>query len=370
VSELSAEEIAGDLSVSCTRVETYPVTFTTSFNQSLRSVFQSIGDDRDCTSVYVMADSKAMDIVQAATRVASDCGLTVLGLSGVDGNELSKSYESVMRLWREMHDAGVLRRTLILGIGGGVTCDVVGFTASTYMRGLPYALVPTTLMAQVDAGIGGKTGFNLFGQKNLIGSFYHPASVTIDTNLITDLPDRVLAAGLAEVIKVGVVGCPELFELIIDRDLAQLRTDPGLVNKIVRLAVSEKFRQLRGDPVEVGDLRRALNFGHCVGHAIEAEIGYEWLHGECVAAGMAVASRLGERMGISDPALVERLIRTIGQFGLPLHVPRELSEKVWEHLHQIARVRNGRLHVVVPSRLGRPVTLPEWPTSVPWKAVR
>jgi 3-dehydroquinate synthase len=370
VSELSVDETENELLVSCATVERYPVTFGAPFTDSLRSLFQSICDSRECTSVYIIADSKAMDSAQAAEEVASESGLSVLGTSALDGGELSKSDTSVLRLWSEMHHSGVLRRTLVLGIGGGVTCDLVGFAASTYMRGLPYALVPTTLMAQVDAGIGGKTGFNLLGQKNLVGSFYHPISVTVDTELITGLPDRVLAAGLAEVIKVGVIGCPELFELVADSDLTRLRTDPRYTSRLVRLAVSEKFRQLSRDPMEVGDLRRALNFGHCVGHAIEAECGYEWLHGECVAAGMAVASRLGARTGISDIVLVDRLLHTLRELGLPLHVPNQLAVAVWAHLDRIARVRNGSLHVVVPGRLGEPVTLPDWPASVPWEAVR
>nr|WSX53884.1 3-dehydroquinate synthase [Streptomyces sp. NBC_00974] len=369
-SRLWAGEGEDCIEVSCVRTERYSLNFGSPGTVPLRRLLADTRDQYDCSTVYFVADRACRSVLDTARNEATRSGLDTLGVSGLTGQESVKSIGSVRRIWREMSAAGVLRRTLVVGIGGGVTCDVTGFIASTYMRGVPYALLPTTLMAQVDAAIGGKTGFNLHGQKNLIGAFRHPVGVVIDPDTVRLLPDRVLANGLAEVIKVAVIGSPELFETVAATTLEEVRSDPVLAGTVVRLAVREKLRQLSRDPMEVGDLRRPLNFGHCVGHAIEAELGYSWLHGECVAAGMAVASRVGERTGHTDRALVSRILDILVRFGLPIHVPDGFDQVVWKHLARIERVRNGALHIVVPERLGTSVSLPTWPTEVAWNDVR
>lgn len=369
-SRLWAGEGEDRIDVSCVRTERYSLSFGSPGTVPLGLLLATTRDRYDCSTVYFVADQACRSVLGTARDEAAKHGLRTLGVSGLTGQESVKSIGSVRRIWREMSAAGVLRRTLVVGIGGGVTCDVTGFIASTYMRGVPYALLPTTLMAQVDAAIGGKTGVNLHGQKNLIGAFHHPVGVVIDPGTMALLPDRVIANGLAEVIKVAVIGCPELFEIVAATTLDEVRSDPALAGTVVRLAVREKLRQLSRDPMEVGDLRRPLNFGHCVGHAIEAELGYAWLHGECVAAGMAVASRLGERTGHTAPALLTRLVDTLAGFGLPVHVPDGIDQAVWKHLDRIACVRNGALHIVVPERLGSSVSLPTWPSEVAWDDVR
>ncbi|MEU8928851.1 3-dehydroquinate synthase family protein [Streptomyces sp. NPDC048409] len=368
-SRLWAGEGEDCIEVSWVRSERYSLSFGSPGSASLGRLLAATHDGYDCSTVYFVADRACRSVLDTARDEAAKSGLHALGVSVLTGQETDKSIGSVRRIWREMSAAGVLRRTLVVGIGGGVTCDVTGFIAGTYMRGVPYALLPTTLMAQVDAAIGGKTGFNLHGQKNLIGAFHHPVGVVIDPGTMELLPDRVIANGLAEVIKVAVIGSPELFETVATASLDEVRSDPVLADRVVRLAVREKLRQLSRDPMEVGDLRRPLNFGHCVGHAIEAELGYSWLHGECVAAGMAVASRLGERTGHTAPGLVIRLLETLTRFGLPIHVPGEIDQAVWKHLDRIARVRNGALHIVVPEGLGSSASLPSWPSGVTWREV-
>lgn len=317
----------------------------------------------------MVIDERASSLLPDVISQTSVSGLKLLGKSFIVGAESNKSISSVERLWRDMHETGVLRRTLLLALGGGVACDVAGFVASSYMRGIPYALVPTTLMGQVDAAIGGKVGFNLLDQKNLIGSFYQPLGIVVDTALLDALPDRVLAAGLAEVVKVGVIGCPALFDLVEDASLDKLRTHTALTRRIVELAVTEKLRHLSSDPTEVGDLRRALNFGHCVGHAIEAVLRYEWLHGECVSVGIAVACRAGERSGLTSSSVSHRVHKVLGGLGLPIYVPMEISEQVWQHLENIGNVRNGELNLVVPGEIGEALVLPQWPAAVSWEEV-
>ncbi|TYB39691.1 3-dehydroquinate synthase [Micromonospora sp. AP08] len=370
VSRLCSVEGDDEITVSWIHTEEYTLSVGSPFTVPLSQLLAAARDRYECSTVYFVADHACKSVLETAREEALTCGLATLGTSSLTGQESDKGIESVQRIWREMSSAGVLRRTLVIGIGGGVTCDITGFIAGTYMRGVLYALLPTTLMAQVDAAIGGKTGINLHGQKNLIGAFYHPIGVVIDPDAIRSLPDRVLASGLAEVIKVAVIGSPELFETVATATLGNFRSDPALAWAVVRLAIREKLRQLSRDPMEVGDLRRPLNFGHCVGHAIEAELGYDWLHGECVAAGMAVASRLGARTGHTDPDLVARVLAVLERLSLPVHVPDEVTQAVWDHLVRIERVRNGSLHIVVPKGLGATTSLPSWPAGVAWQDVR
>ncbi len=369
-SRLRFAEDDNEIAVSCIREDHYSLRFGSPYTVPLGELFDAAHQIHCCTTVYFIADGNCRWMMTNIYDEAIARGLSILGTSDLTGDESRKCSDSVTRIWAEMHRARVLRRTLVVGVGGGVACDITGFVASTYMRGVPYALLPMTLMAQVDAAIGGKTGFNELGQKNLIGTFYNPIGVVIDPDTVRSLSDRVLAAGLAEVVKVAVIGNRELFDVVATAELEEFRTDMLLAPKVIRLAIREKLRQLSGDPMELEDLRRFLNFGHCVGHAVEAELGYTWLHGECVAAGMAVASRLGVRTGHADAADVSRIIDSLTRLGLPVNIPEEVAPAVWNHLDRIVRVRNGALHIVVPRRIGACTSLPAWPTEIAWEDVR
>src|SRR5207302_4537998 len=212
----------------------------------------------------------------------------------------------------------------LVALGGGVVGDLAGFAASIYLRGIPFVQVPTTLVAQVDASIGGKTGVNHLLGKNLIGTFYQPKLVLIDPGALRTLPPREYRAGLAEVIKYGVIADAEFFEFL-ERGMAQiLKLEPAALHRVIRTSCAIKAAVVVEDERE-GDRRRILNFGHTVGHALETLGGYRrYTHGEAVAIGMVVAARLAERLGLADTSVGMRIRALVERTGLRPTFPRAL----------------------------------------------
>jgi 3-dehydroquinate synthase len=257
---------------------------------------------------------------------------------------------------------GLDRRSLVLALGGGVVGDLAGFAAAVYMRGIAFAQLPTTLLAQVDASVGGKTAVDLDGGKNLVGAFHQPAFVLADVTTLATLPARELAAGLAEVIKTGMIGDAELFELVESRAAAlgadlpgSAASDPGLWTEIVRRSVAVKAGVVSRDEHEHGE-RALLNLGHTVGHAIEAEAGYgPVLHGEAVGLGLIAACRVGAVLEMTDPGLERRVIRVLAALGLPTDLDRWLPPARTGVLERTSadKKRAGKmLRYVVPGPLG------------------
>lgn len=218
--------------------------------------------------------------------------------------------------------AGADRQTVIFALGGGVVGDMAGFAAACYMRGVPFVQVPTTLLAQVDSSVGGKTGVNHPLGKNMIGAFYQPARVICDLNTLDSLPAREYAAGLAEIVKYGPIADMAFFDWLEDNTQALRQRDRAALRVAVRRSCEIKAWVVAQDEREAG-LRAILNFGHTFGHAIETGLGYgAWLHGEAVAAGMVMAAELSLRLGCCDAELVQRLRRLLRQLDLPVHAPR------------------------------------------------
>ena len=214
------------------------------------------------------------------------------------------------------------RGTVIFALGGGVVGDMAGFAAACYMRGVPFVQVPTTLLAQVDSSVGGKTGINHPLGKNMIGAFYQPNRVICDLGTLQTLPSRELSAGLAEVIKYGPIADPAFLDWIEANMDALMKREPATLGYAVRRSCEIKARVVAADERESG-LRAMLNFGHTFGHAIETGLGYgQWLHGEAVACGMVMAARLSQRLGLVDTAFVQRLTLLIQAAGLPVTAPR------------------------------------------------
>jgi 3-dehydroquinate synthase len=247
------------------------------------------------------------------------------------------------------------RQTAIVALGGGVVGDLAGFAAATYQRGVPFIQVPTTLLAQVDSSVGGKTAINHPRGKNMIGAFHQPLVVLADMDTLATLPDRELRAGLAEVIKHGAIRDAGFFawlESSIERLLAR---DPAALAHVVKRSVEIKAAVVAADERESGE-RALLNFGHTFGHAIEAGVGYgNWLHGEAVGAGMAMAADLSARLGLLDGASVERLRRVLERAGLPIAGPRLDADRYVELMAIDKKVRDGRTPFVLLSRLGAAV---------------
>jgi 3-dehydroquinate synthase len=235
--------------------------------------------------------------------------------------EAFKTWQTLNLIFDALLQNGCDRKTVLFALGGGVVGDMTGFAAASYMRGVPFVQVPTTLLAQVDSSVGGKTAINHPLGKNMIGAFYQPVLVVCDIDTLATLPARELSAGLAEVIKYGPIADMSLMDWLEEHMDALRAGDRNLLAVAVKRSCEIKARVVAADETEQG-LRAILNFGHTFGHAIEAGMGYGvWLHGEAVGCGMVMAARLSQGLGLVDAAFVQRLTRLIERAGLPIIAP-------------------------------------------------
>jgi 3-dehydroquinate synthase len=273
----------------------------------------------------------------------------------VDDGEEHKSLASLSTTWDRLLGSGIERGTPLVALGGGVIGDLGGFAAATLLRGLPVVQLPTTLLAQVDAAIGGKTGINHPRGKNLIGAFHQPRFVIADVDTLATLPRRELVAGLAEVIKYGVIGDADLFADIERRLEDLLRLDRDLLVRVVATSCRQKAAVVSGDEREVTGLRATLNFGHTVGHAIEAVTDYRrFLHGEAVAIGMVAAASVSRALGICDGDAVARIRAVTGRTGLPTEVPGDLDRgALAEAMRADKKSQRGTIRFVALETIGR-----------------
>ncbi len=276
-------------------------------------------------------------------------GAAVLTLPGGEENKRLSHLED---LAGQMLDAGADRDSLVIAFGGGIVCDMAGFLAAIFMRGIPVIQVPTTLLAQVDASVGGKTGVNLIRGKNLIGSFHQPRAVLIDPSFLATLPEREYRAGLYEVIKCAVIASPSLFQLLHDRRDAVLAREPSVADALIAECVQIKAEVVSADERESG-LRRILNFGHTVGHAIEAETQFSrFLHGEAVALGMRGAVHLAHARGTLPASDTGAILELIAEYG-PVPPTDGISvEAVFRRLASDKKSRMGQVHFVLPISIG------------------
>jgi 3-dehydroquinate synthase len=300
----------------------------------------------------------------------SEYGLEVATLL-FGGGEERKTRTQKRRLEDEMLRQGLGRDSVVIALGGGVTCDVAGFLAATYERGVPWVALPTTLLAMVDASVGGKVAVNTAHGKNLIGAFHQPSRVHCDTGFLQTLPDRELRSGLAEVAKAafleGEVRTARLRELarpVQDRDGSALA-------ETIEAAVRLKARVVEQDE-EDRDYRHVLNFGHTLGHAIEAAADYTLRHGEAVAIGMVLETQLAEQAGIAQKGLAREVGRLLQKLGLPTLLPGDLDPgAVHARLHADKKVREGRVRFALLERFGRPHKGPDgWSVEIGEPAVR
>jgi len=236
----------------------------------------------------------------------------------IGSGEAIKNLNTVKGIYEKLLELEVDRSCFILGIGGGVVCDIAGFVASTYLRGLRFGLVPSTLLSQVDAGVGGKNGVNLGGYKNMVGTFNQPQFVICDTDLLKTLPQREILSGLAEIVKHAAIGNENLFSYLEENWGKALRLEPEVIEKLVYDSVVIKASIVNRDEKEKGE-RRKLNFGHTFGHAIEKASGVS--HGEAVSAGMVLASALSRKRGYLSSKDTERIQALLEQLKLPARLP-------------------------------------------------
>ena len=268
----------------------------------------------------------------------------------VPDSEAGKSFASFQKLLDWLGAAGFTRNDLVVAVGGGAVTDLSGFVASSWLRGIDWVAVPTTLAAMVDAAVGGKTGINSEYGKNLIGSFYSPISVLVDTSWLDSLSDRDFAAGLAEVIKSGFIADREIVDLLTDKDLADVRDDKSLTLELITRTVAVKAKVVSGDFRESFD-REILNYGHTLGHAIELQSRYSLRHGECVSIGLVFAAQLANQVGI----LSDELTNLHGQILAKLSLPVTYELKYWPELRAAMSIdkksRSGTLRFVAISEI-------------------
>jgi 3-dehydroquinate synthase len=271
-------------------------------------------------SCAVIADSNvAAHYGSSVLQSLRAAGITATLLTFPAG-ERSKTRETWARLTDELTAAGYGRDSCVIALGGGVTGDLAGFVAATYLRGVPLVQVPTTLLAMVDAAIGGKTGVDTGMGKNLVGAFHHPASVMIDPAVLGTLPAEVLEEGFAEVVKHAAISDAQHFAWV-DRNAAALRAgEPATLDALLPVTIAIKARVVTSDPLEHG-ARAALNFGHTIAHAIERLTDYRLPHGRAVAMGMVAEARIGEVAGVTEPGTATRLAETLARLGLPHQLP-------------------------------------------------
>ena len=266
--------------------------------------------------------------------------------------ETSKSLKTFEELLEDLAARRMDRRGLLVNFGGGVICDLGGFVASSYMRGIAYANFSTSLIGQLDASIGGKVAVNTTRAKNLIGAFHHPLHVAGDACVLETLSKRDLRSGIAEAIKVGIIASPELFELLESNPTALRAADPEVATDVVGLASSVKMDLVTRDPYE-DDLRRPLNLGHTLGHPIETEFSYEKVrHGEAVAIGMGVATTIGLQKSVITMSDADRIFDVLAAYELIGCVPPMSAESIVDHLRYVKLIRGNRLHFVLPRGIG------------------
>jgi len=282
----------------------------------------------------------------------------------IPAGESSKSLNIVLDVARQLVKLNVSRKSLLVALGGGVVGDVTGFIASIYMRSIPYVQIPTTLLAQVDSSVGGKTGVDLPEGKNLLGTFYQPKAVYIDLSFLKTLSDKDFANGMAEIIKYGIIGDLNLFELLETESKGIKERNPSLMKSLVGRSCKIKAEIVEMDEKELG-LRRILNFGHTLGHALEAASGYSLSHGEAISIGMVGAAKISNRLNHLDGESYTRIVDLIKEYELPTKIPAG-SEKsqIMGFMAIDKKAVASQLHFVLVKKIGVPFVTPEVPSDV------
>jgi 3-dehydroquinate synthase len=285
------------------------------------------------------------------------------------GGEENKRLSHIEQLAGQTVESGADRSSVVVAVGGGIVTDMAGFLAAIFMRGIPVIQIPTTLLAQVDAAVGGKTGVNLVAGKNLIGSFHQPLAVLIDPSVLASLPSREYLAGLYEIVKSGVIASEPLFRLLAERRKEVLAQKPEVVDHIIAESVRIKAEVVSADERESG-LRRILNFGHTFGHALEAETKYtRFLHGEAVSWGMRAATHLAENLQMISPADGAAIISVLDDFGPIPNCDRIGRTELQVRLVRDKKTIQSRVHFVLPVRIGEVVVRSDVPVAAVQQAI-
>lgn len=314
--------------------------------------------------VAIVSNTTVAPLYLEKLRIAlENHGVTCVPVILPDGEEY-KDWKTLNTIFDTLLRHHCERNTTILALGGGVVGDLTGFAAATYLRGVPFIQIPTTLLAQVDSSVGGKTGINHPLGKNMIGAFYQPRMVMADSVTLNTLSDRELRAGIAEIIKYGLIRDPVFFDWLEQNMMRLLARDPAILNEAIRRSCENKAQIVATDERENG-VRALLNLGHTFGHAIENGMGYGvWLHGEAVAAGIVLAAELSRRMKLISEADVVRIRKIFSQAGLPTHAPKLTPENYLQLMTLDKKVDAGRTRFILLNRIGEAVMRADVPRAV------
>jgi len=307
----------------------------------------------------IVSNTAVAPLYAARLRTALGGAYAAVGLIELPDGEAHKDWPALNLIFDRLLADGADRDTVLFALGGGVVGDICGFAAACWMRGVPFVQVPTTLLAQVDSSVGGKTAINHPGGKNMIGAFWQPARVVCDLSTLATLPDRELRAGLAEVIKYGPIADAAFLDWIEANLDALLARDPAALAHAVRRSCEIKAAVVGQDEREAG-LRAILNFGHTFGHAIEAGLGFgTWLHGEAVGCGMVLAAALSQRLGLVDAAFAARIERLVARAGLPVQAPDLGPPERWLELMRVdKKAQAGQIRFVLIDAPGHALLRP------------
>src|SRR3954469_17374162 len=316
--------------------------------------------------VVMLADATVLQLFQSGNLGPTPwTGETLT----VPAGEQSKTRETWARLTDDLLERGYGRDTGIIALGGGVTGDLAGFVAATYMRGLPYVQVPTTLLAMLDASVGGKTGVDTAHGKNLVGSFYPPVAVVADPLNLRTLGERDYRAGLAEAVKHGLVADPDYFEWMETHVSVLIRREASALTTLVRRSVEIKAEMVSEDERE-GGRRAILNAGHTLAHALEQVTNYSLLHGEAVAVGLVRECELAAQLGLADSGLCRRVGELLTRLGLPDQIPTGITPAALiESMRGDKKNRRGQIHFSLPAAVGRMNGTDGWTTPVSDEAI-
>lgn len=306
----------------------------------------------DLTHAVIIHDAAVREpwVKQVEASLATHYRTSIIS---VPSGEPSKCIEQLGRIWSEMLACRADRKSAVFAVGGGVAGDLAGMIAATFGRGIRFVQVPTTLLAQVDSSVGGKTGINLPGAKNMVGVFWQPQLVAIDTATLETLPKREYLSGLAEVLKYGVICDADFFGWLEANHEAVRDRDAQAVQHAILKSCQAKADVVLEDERETSGRRAILNYGHTFGHAIEAGAGYgHFLHGEAIAIGMQMAANLALRLGRVDQDFCDRQTQLIKQFDLPTHWPDANADSMIPAMMTDKKVEHGRLRFILPTKMG------------------
>lgn len=304
--------------------------------------------------VFVITDETVAKLyLETLTQSLKESGVETISEILADG-ESTKTLDTVFNLYNFLLENEASRSDMIIAFGGGVIGDITGFVASTFKRGLNFLQIPTTLLAQVDSAIGGKTGVNLNGGKNLVGTFYQPSAVIVDVTVLKTLSETDFITGLAEVIKYGVIMDSELLQILIEERNEIVNRESEAIIKIVERSLKNKARIVSLDEREEYGIREILNFGHTIGHAIESSSSYDIVHGQAVAIGMVEEARFSVDMDLLDIQSFETIVSILESYHLPTSIPDDMKfQQLREIVKHDKKIREGVLRIPILVELGK-----------------